>query len=148
MNLLNRGASTLVLLAALAISAGCSDSNFSPVGRDTLRDRGSQPVRDVIVATVERLDTGSREINLRPNDGRTRVIGYSTDTRVRYRGREYPVSQLEVGDFVVLQLRQDHRGNAYTDLIHVQESIRDRDQIWGDASSPGTGIQTVDGKVE
>jgi hypothetical protein len=44
---------------------------------------------------------------------------------VMYRGREYPVSQLEAGDVVVIQLRQDSRGNSYTDLIRVQESNRD-----------------------
>ena len=148
MNLINRGASSLVLLVGLTISAGCSDNNFALVGRATLPDRTSQPLQDEIMATVERLDTGSREISLRPNNGRTRVVGYSTDTRVMYRGREYPVSQLEVGDVVVMQLRQDSRGNSYTDLIRIQESIRDREQSRGDTSRPGTGIQTVDGRVE
>ncbi len=148
MNLINRGASSIVLLVALTISAGCGDSNFALVGRKTLPDRESQPLQDEIVATVERVDTGSREINLRPNDGRTRVVGYSTDARVMYRGREYPVTQLEVGDVVVMQLKQDSRGNSYTDLIRVQESIRDRDQSRGDISRPGTGIQTMDGRVE
>jgi len=148
MNLINRGASSLALLVALTISAACSDNNFALVGRDTLPDRTSQPLQDEIVATVERLDTGSREISLRPNDGRTRVVAYSTDARVMYRGREYPVSQLEVGDVVVMQLRQDSRGNSYTDLIRIQESIRDREQSRGDTSGPGTGIQTMDGRVE
>ena len=124
MNLINRGAFSLVLLVALTV-AGCSDNNFALIGRDTLPDRASQSVQDEIVATVERVDTGFREINLRPNDGRTRVVGYSTDARVMYRGREYPVSQLQSGDVVVMQLRQDSRGNSYTDLIRVQESNRD-----------------------
>jgi hypothetical protein len=65
-----------------------------------------------------------------------------------YRGRDYPVTQLEAGDVVVMQLRQDSRGNSYTDLIRVQESIRDRDQSRRDTSRPATGIQTVDGRVE
>jgi len=65
-----------------------------------------------------------------------------------YRGREYPVSQLEAGDIVAMQLRQDSRGNSYTDLFRVQESIRDRDQSRGDTSRAGTGIQTMDGRVE
>jgi len=148
MNLINRAVSGLTLALALTVSAGCSDNNFALVGRDTLPDRASQAVQDEIVATVERINTGSREISLRPNDGRTRVVGYSTDARVMYRGREYPVSQLEAGDVVVMQLRQDSRGNSYTDLIRVQESIRDRDQSRGDTSRPATGIQTVDGRVE
>ena len=148
MNLINRGASFLALFIALTISAGCSDSNFALVGRNTLPDRASQPFENEIEATVARLDTGSREINLRRNDGGTRVVGYSNDARVMYRGREYPVSQLEVGDVVVMQLRQDSRGNSFADLIRVQQSIRDRDQSRGDAPGPVTGMQTVDGRVE
>jgi hypothetical protein len=67
---------------------------------------------------------------------------------VLYRGREYPVTQLEAGDIVAMQLRQDSRGNSFTDLIRVQESIRDRDQSRGGIIRPGTGIQTVDGRVD
>jgi len=148
MTCIDRTALGLTLALALTAIAGCSDNNFALVGRDTLPDRTSQAVPDEIVARVEQVYAASREIHLRPNDGRTRVVGYSTDTRVMYRGREYPVSQLEVGDIVAMQLRQDSRGNSYTDLIRVQESIRDRDQSRGDTSRPGTGIQTVDGWVE
>jgi hypothetical protein len=142
MNLIDRGALGLTLALALTAIAGCSD-NIALVGRPTL-----ELGQDEFVAEVERLDTSSREIHLRPNNSRTRVVGYSTDARVMYRGREYPVTQLEGGDIVAMQLRQDSRGNSYTDLIRVQESIRDRDQSRGDTSRPGTGIQTIDGRVE
>ena len=92
MNLINRGASGLTLALALSVSAGCSDNNFALMGRDILPASATQTVPDEFVATVERVNTGSREINLRPNDSRTRVVGYSTDTPVMYRGREYPVT--------------------------------------------------------
>ena len=127
---------------ALTAIAGCSD-NIALVGRPTL-----ELGQDEFVAEVDRLDSSSREIHLRPNNSRTRVVGYSTDARVLYRGREYPVSQLEAGDIVAMQLKQDSRGNSYTDLIRVQESIRDRDQSQGGIIRPGTGSQTVDGRVE
>jgi|RhiMetdeSRZDD1v2_1073273.scaffolds.fasta_scaffold30435_6 hypothetical protein len=139
MNLINRAALGLAL--ALALS-GCSD-NVALVGRPTL-----ELGQDEFVAEVERLDTSSREIHLRPNDSRTRVVGYSTEARVMYRGREYPVTQLEAGDIVAMRLRQDSRGNSYTDLIRVQESIQDRNQRRGDGASPVRGIQTLDGRVE
>ena len=148
MNLINRRASGLTLALALTLSAGCGDANFALVGRDTLPASATQTVPDEFVATVEQVNTGSREIDLRPNDGRSRVVGYSIDTRVMYRGREYPVSRLEAGDIVAMQLRQDSRGNSYTDLIRVQESGRDRNQSRGDTSGAGTGIQTMDGRVE
>src|SRR5688572_25647958 len=120
MNPFNHAASGLALLVALTALAGCSGNNFALVGRDTLPASATQTVPDEFVATVERINTGSREIDLRPNDGGTRVVGYSTDTRVMYRGREYPVSQLEAGDIVAMHLRQDARGNSYTDLILVR----------------------------
>jgi hypothetical protein len=142
MNLINRGALGLTLVLALAAIAGCSD-NIALVARPTL-----ELGQDEFVAEVERLDISSREIHLRPNNSRTRVVGYSTEARVMDRGREYPVTQLEAGDVVVMQLRQDSRGNSYTDLIRVQESIRDRDQSRGDTSRRASGIQTVDGRVE
>jgi hypothetical protein len=141
MNVINRAASCLALALALTASAGCE--GIALVGRPTL-----ELGQDEFVAEVERLDTSSREIHLRPNNSRTRVVGYSADARVAYRGREYPVTQLEAGDIVAMQLKQDSRGNSYTDLIRVQESIRDRDQGRGGITRPGTGIQTVDGRVE
>ena len=146
MTRINRAASGFALIFALTAIAGCSDNNFALVGRETLADRTSQAVPDEIVATVEQVNTASREIHVRPNDGRTRVVGYTADARAVFRGREYPVSHLEAGDIVAMQLKQDSRGNPYTDLIRVQESSRDwdRDAI----TRRGTGIQTVDGRVE
>jgi len=142
MTRINRAALGLTLAVALTAIAGCSD-NIALVGRPTL-----ELGQDEFVAEVDRLDTSSREIHLRPNNSRTRVVGYSTDARVLYRGREYPVSQLETGDIVAMQLKQDSRGSSYTDLIRVQESIRDRDQSRGGIIRPGTGTRTVDGRVE
>jgi hypothetical protein len=148
MNPINRAASGFALVFALTVFAGCSDNNIALVGRDTLPGRETQPVPDEIVATVERLDTSSREIHLRATDSRTRVVGYTADAQVVYRGREYPVTQLEAGDVVAMQLKQDSRGNSYTDLIRVQENVREPNLDRGDITSPGTTIHTVDGRVE
>ena len=146
MNLIKRAAARLALAVALTAIAGCE--SIAIVGRPTLPDRTSQPGYDELVAEVVWLDTSSREISLRPDSGRTRVVGYTADARAVFRGREYPVTQLEAGDIVAMQLKQDSRGNSYTDLIRVQESIRDRDQSRGGMTRSGTGIQTVDGRVE
>src|SRR5688572_25781901 len=142
MNLINRGAAGLTLALALTLSAGCID-NIALVSRP-----GLELGQDEFLAEVERLDTSSREIHLRPNDSRTRVVGYTADARVMYRGREYPVTQLESGDIVAMRLKQDSRGNSYTDLVRVQESVRDWNQDRGGITRPGTEIQTVDGRVE
>jgi hypothetical protein len=126
MDLIIRGAAVLAWALALSVNAGCG-GNTALVGRDTLPPRASKPVQNEIMATVERVDTASREIYLRPNKG-PGMVTYSAETRVMYRGREYPVTQLEPGDIVALQLGKDSRGNPHTHLIRIQESSRDRAQ--------------------
>ena len=142
MKLFNRAALGLTLAVALTAIAACSD-NIALVGRPAL-----QLEPDEFFAEIDRLDTSSREIHLRPNDSRKRVVGYSTDARVLYHGREYPVAQLESGDKVSMQLKQDSRGNSYTDLVRVHERIRDRNPDRGAATQPAPVMQTVDGRVE
>ena len=124
MNLINRGASGLALAVALTAVAGCS-GNTALVGRESLPGRASQPVRSEIVRTVERVDTGSNEIYLRPSPGHPGMVTYSAETRLMYLGRVYPVSQLRFGDIVALQMDKDSRGNPHTHMIRLQESTGD-----------------------
>ena len=142
MNPINRAAAGLTLGLVLTVGVGCSD-NIALVGRPTL-----QLDQEEIFAEIDRVDTGSRQLHLRPDNSRDRVVGYSADVRVLYRGREYSIAQLESGDKVSMQLKQDSRGNFSTDLIRVQESIQDRNQSRGGDASPVSRIQTLDGRVE
>ena len=124
MNLFNHAASGLALAVALTALAGCS-GNTALVGRENLPGRASQPVRSEIVRTVERVDTGSNEIHLRPSPGHPGMVTYSAETRVMYLGRAYPVSQLRFGDIVAMQMEKDSRGNPHTHMIRLQESSGD-----------------------
>lgn len=142
MHLFNRAASSAVFGLALMVSAGCSE-NIALMGRSTL-----QLDQEEIFAEIDRVETSSRQIYLRPEDSRNRVVGYSSDARVLYQGRQYSIAQLERGDKVSMQLKQDSLGNSYTNLIRVQESIRDRNQSRSGDGSPGFRMQTVDGRVE
>jgi hypothetical protein len=124
MNLINHAASGLALVVALTALAGCS-GNTALVGRESLPARDSQPGRSEIVGTVERVDTGSNEIHLRPSPGHPGMVTYSAETRVMYLGRVYPVSQLRIGDIVAMQMGQDSRGNPHTHMISLQKSSGD-----------------------
>ena len=141
MNLFNRAASCVVVGLALTMSAGCTD-NIALVGRPTL-----QLDQDELFAEIDRVDSSSRQIHLRLEDSRNRVVGYSADARAIYHGREYPIDQLESGDKVSLQLKRDSRGNSYTDFVRVHENIMDRNLDLATAR-PATTTQTVDGVVE
>ena len=142
MNPFNRAASCVVVGLALTMSAGCSD-NIALVGRPTL-----QLDQEELFAEIDRVDTSSRQIHLRLEDSRNRVVGYSADARAVYHGREYPIDQLESGDKVSLQLKQDSRGNSYTDFVRVHENTMDRNLDLGASARPVTTTQTVDGRVE
>jgi hypothetical protein len=124
MNLINRAASGLALAVALTALSACS-GNTALVGRETLPSRASQPVRSEVVGTVERVDTGSSEIYLRPSPGHPGMVTYSAETRVMYLGRVYPVSQLRIGDIVAMQMEKDSRGNPHTHMIRLQKSSGD-----------------------
>ena len=140
MNLFNRAALGLTLAMALTAFAACSD-NIALVGRPAI-----QLDQDEFFAEIDRVDTSSREIHLRPNDSRKRVVGYSAAARAIYRGREYPAAQLESGDQVSMQLKRDSRGNSYTELVRVHESTRDRNPDRGATQTPAA-MQVVDGRV-
>ena len=142
MNLINRWLTSLPLAMALTLSTGCME-NIALIGRPTL-----QLDQEEIFAEIARVDSGSRQLHLRPEDSRDRTVGYSADARVLYRGREYSIAQLERGDKVSMQLKQDSRGNSYTDLIRVQETIQDRNQSRRGDDGPESRMQTLDGRVE
>jgi hypothetical protein len=116
---------------------GCS-GNTALVGRDTLPARATQPVPDEIVATVEQVDTWSREIHLRPNGGGFAVVAYGDETRLMYRGHAYLVSRLKIGDIVAMPVEKNARGKLHTALIRVQESTGDRSEGGSEAITVST----------
>ncbi len=132
------------ILAALALvtliaNAGCE--NIALIGRPSLELEG-----DELAGEVTGLDARSREIHLQPTQGPKRVIWYDDNTRVIYRGREYPVSRVDVGDIVALPVgKKDWRDRVYAGLISVQEGARDRREAM---IRPGTGIERLEGSVE
>jgi len=121
----NRAVMVFALGLAMVASVGCSDHNVSLVGRDTLAPRASKTVRNEMVGTVARVDAGSNEIHLRASPGHPGMVTYSTETRVTYLGRAYPVSQLRLGDVVAMQMDQDARGNPHTHAIRLEKSTGD-----------------------
>jgi hypothetical protein len=53
------------------------------------------------------------------------MVTYSAETRVMYLGRVYPVSQLQIGDIVAMQMGMDSRGNPHTHVIRLEKSSGD-----------------------
>ncbi len=125
MNLFNHAASGLTLAVALTALGGCGGNNVSLVGRDTLPARASQPSQSEIVRTVARIDSASNEIHLRASPSHPGMVTYSAETRVMNLGRTFPVSQLQNGDTIAMQMGMDARGNPHTHTIRVEKSSGD-----------------------
>jgi predicted RNA-binding protein len=139
MKVLHRIVPILVLATPLIGVVGCME-NIALIGRPTIAE-GESDVR----GAIERVDFSSRRIYLRPNDSDRRVVAYSADAKVLYRGREYPLTRLETGDVVALQVKRDSRGDSYTDLIRVQENVREQSRT--ERPSAAAQIQTLAGRV-
>jgi len=134
-------ATSLLALGMLLISIpGCME-NIALIGRPTIEEG-----KDDVVGEVERVDLASRRIYLRPNKSDRRVVAFSADAPVLYRGREYPVARLEPGDVVAMQVRRDSRGDSYADLIRLQENPASQSRR--DVPSSAPRIETLAGRVE
>ena len=100
-----------------------------------------------VVGSVERVDLAARRLYLRPSGGERRVVAYSRDAQVFYRGRVYPMTRLAPDDVVAMQLKQDSRGDSYVDLIRIQEeTVGERSKREDFTAAPR--IETLAGRVQ
>ncbi len=133
--------SVLVLVTLLMGVPGCME-DIALFPRPTLPE--GQPE---VVGSVERVDLVARRLYLRPNAGERRVVGYSQDAQVFYRGRTYPVTRLGPGDVVAMQIKQDTSGESYVDLIRIEkENVSDRGK--GEDLTAPPRIETLGGTVQ
>jgi hypothetical protein len=136
-----RSAVLVLALGMLAMGIpGCME-NIALIGRPTIEEGQSD-----VVGEVDRVDLSSRRIYLHSNSGDRRVVPFSADAQVLYRGREYPMGRLKPGDLVAMQMKRDSRGDSYTDLIRIQENSREQSR--GDVVSSAPRIQTLAGRVQ
>jgi hypothetical protein len=137
---MNRAVSGLMLGTLLISVPGCME-NIALIGRPSIAEGEND-----IVGEVERVDLASRRIYLRPGRRASRIVAFSADAQVLDRGREYPVTRLESGDVVAMRMRRNSRGDSYTELIRLQESVREQSRIEPPDAMPR--IQALSGRVE
>lgn len=139
---LTRGAVLILALGTLLLGVpGCME-NIALFPRPSIAEGESD-----VVGSVERVDLDARRLYLMPPDGGRRVVVYSRDAQVFYRGREYPVTRLASGDVVAMQMKRDPRGEPYVDLIRIQEeNVSDRGRR--EDFTATTRIERLAGTVE
>jgi hypothetical protein len=123
--------SSLALLAALAVLPGCAagggmggigDILGSVLGGAT----GQQQQPQQVQAEVQQLDTQNSRLSIRTQQGQTGSVRFDQQTVVVYRQQQYPVTALERGDIVNLQLTQLSQNDVYVSRVDVVQSVQER----------------------
>lgn len=117
-----RRTSMLALGAALLVSSGCS--NLGSIGNILGSVLGQQGAQQQIDAEIQQVDANNGRLYVRTQDGQTGAIRVDSRTQVVYNNQQYPVTALERGDVVRIQLQQTRNNELYATRIDVLRSAR------------------------
>jgi hypothetical protein len=85
-----------------------------------------QPQSAQLQAQVQQIDPRSQRLYVRTQQGQTGSVLFDGQTVVVYNQRQYPVTALEPGDVVVLQLHQVSQSELYASRIDVTQPSQRR----------------------
>ena len=127
------GMATKVAGAALLLTtAACGGNTLGTLG-DILGGAMGQPAGQSgeVRAEVRSVDTQRQEIQVATEQGQTGAVRYDQNTTVIYRQQQYPVTALERGDVVRMQVQETQQGVLYTSRIDVEQSVQERSGTTG-----------------
>lgn len=114
---------TYMLAFGVALFAMTGCSNLGSIGNilgSVLGGQGAQ--QQQIDAEVQQVDARDGRLYVRTQDGRTGTIRVDSRTQVVYNNQQYPVTALERGDIVRIQLQQTRNNELYATRIDVLRS--------------------------
>lgn len=122
-----RGKSLLTAATALVFFAGCG--NLGSIGNvlgSVLGGMGGQQQQQAsrVEAQIESVDPNSGRLYVRTRDGQQGAVRVDNNTMVVYNNQRYPVTSLERGDVVMIQLQQTQNNELYATRIDVVRSAR------------------------
>lgn len=148
MNGLMRGLRGAVLLGAGVAITGCSQLGGleNVLGGVLGPNAGSGSGQ--VAGTVRYVDTQRQTIQITTQNGQTGNVFFDNRTQVVYQQQNYPVTALEQGDEVQLQLQQDQQGNYYTSYVLVTRSVTNNTGGYNNGGANNTANQVqVEGRV-
>jgi hypothetical protein len=125
MNGLMRGLRGAVLVAAGVAATGCGQLGTLGNVLGGVLQPGAGPGSAQVAGTVRYVDTQRQMLQITTTSGQTGNVYFDNRTQVVYQQQNYPVTALEQGDEVQMQLQQDQQGNYYTNYIMVTRSVQD-----------------------
>ncbi len=118
----------LIAVLAVLLLTGCSGGLLGDILGGGLGGLGGgqEQGQGQLEAEIQQVDTQRQLIQVRTREGETGAVRYDRNTFVVYRQEQYPVTALERGDIVVMQVRQDRDGSLYVGRIDVTQSVQER----------------------
>jgi hypothetical protein len=77
-------------------------------------------------AEVQQVDANAQRIYVRTQQGESGAVRFDAQTVVVYRQQQYPITALERGDIVVMQLQETSQNELYASRIEVTQSAQER----------------------
>jgi hypothetical protein len=134
-----------LVAAAFTVMAltGCAGTNLGALGDILGGAMGGQGAgqNGQVVVEVQGVDTRQQVIQVRTQDGQQGNVMFDQNTVVSYQNQQYPVTALERGDVVAMQLQQGQQGQTYVSQIVVQQSVQER-------TGQGTGTVGGSGQMQ
>lgn len=115
---------------AMALS-GCAGTNLGQLGdilggaMGGMGGAGGQQQGQLVVE-VQGVDARQQVIAVRTQQGQQGNVLFDQNTIVTYQNQQYPVTALERGDVVAMQVQQTQQGQPYVSRIDVQQSVQER----------------------
>ena len=119
-------AATLLLGACSGGALGNLGALGEILGQATGAGAGQQPQQGQIQAEVQSVDTNNQRINLRTQQGQSGAVLFDNNTAVVYQQQRYPVTALERGDLVAVQVQQLNNNQLYAARVDVVQSVQER----------------------
>lgn len=133
---------TLLVLPLSAALTGCAGVGGLGGLEDILGGGMGGGQSDQVRAEVQGVNANNQTIQVRTASGQTGAVRYDQNTTVVYQQQQYPVTALERGDLIVMQLRQTSSRETYVSRIDVEQSVQER----GGQGAAGQ-VQLLEGQV-
>jgi hypothetical protein len=151
MNGLMRGLRGAVLVAAGVAATGCSQIGTLGNVLGGVLQPGAGSGSAQVAGTVRYVDTQRQMLQITTQNGQTGNVYFDSRTQVVYQQQSYPVTALEQGDEVQMQLQQDQQGNYYTNYIMVTRSVQNSGGYNNgggyNTGTYGNSVMQVEGRV-
>lgn len=121
-----RRTSLSALTACLLLLGACSGLGSLGDILGSIGGGGNQQQQGQMQVEVQQIDTNGQRIYIRTQNGQSGYVRFDSQTQVIYRQQRYPVTALERGDIVVMQVQQISQNEMYATRIDVTQSVRDR----------------------